>query len=95
MISKPNNDDASTVAGSSARFSLTGLLLLSFGLLLSVFQPAFASSWKWYCTGPPGRKATGIPPNHKTRYSKSRAGLSIQCYYDRIAEQFRSRWINQ
>ncbi|HEX3934668.1 MAG TPA: Ig-like domain-containing protein, partial [Puia sp.] len=43
MISKPNNDDASTVAGSSARFSLLGLLLLSFGLLWSVFQPAVAA----------------------------------------------------
>lgn len=43
MISKPNIENASTAAGTSARFSLLGLLLLSFGLLLSIFQPAVAA----------------------------------------------------
>ena len=65
MISKPNNDDASTVAGSHARSSLLGLLLLSVGLLLSILQPAVAQTYtpspqKDYSVAPSGLDVVAI-----------------------------------
>jgi len=66
MISKPNINNA-TAAGSNARFSFSGLLLLGLGLLLNLFQPAIAA---------PGKD--GHTPAGKVGYAGKVGGYTYQ-----------------